>query len=134
MAEIVKFVHHGAEQVTPKILKGIVSKMPMLKLEFTQLKADKFPHLIEQLEFLADVVEDFAEGADNDLPYVAVAEAAWVLAYVHGHQHLVPDLDHHKATVDESAIVRCVLIENEKAFSAYAARHHLSWSKVTVKA
>ncbi len=134
MAEIVKFVHHGAEQVTPKILKGIDSKMPMLKLEFTQLKAEKFPHLISQLEFLADVVEDFAEGADQDLPYVAVAEAAFVLAYVHGHQHLVPDLDHHKATVDESAVVRCVLIENEKAFAAYAQRHHLSWKSITLEA
>ena len=134
MAEIVKFVHHGAEQVTPKILKGIVSKMPLLKLEFTQLKADKFPHLIEQLEFLADVVEDFAEGADNDLPYVAVAEAAFVLAYIHGHTHLIPTYDNHKATVDESAVARCVLIENEKVFAAYAQRHHLSWSKVTVKA
>ncbi len=134
MAEVVKFVHHGAEQVTPRILKGIDSKMPMLKLEFTQLKAEKFPHLIAQLEFLADVVEDFAEGADQDLPYVAVAEAAFVLAYVHGHQHLVPDLDHHKATVDESAVVRCVLIENEKAFAAYAQRHHLSWKSITLEA
>lgn len=134
MAEVVKFVHHGAEQVTPRILKGIDSKMPMLKLEFTQLKAEKFPHLISQLEFLADVVEDFAEGADQDLPYVAVAEAAFVLAYVHGHQHLVPDLDHHKATVDESAVVRCVLIENEKAFAAYAQRHHLSWKSITLEA
>ncbi len=132
MAEIVKFVHHGAEQITPKILKGIDNKMPMLKLEFTQLKADKFPHLIEQLEFLADIVEDFAEGADIDLPYVAVAEAAFVLAYVHGHQHLIPNLDHHQATMDESALVRCVLIENEKAFAAYAKRHHLSWKSVTV--
>lgn len=134
MAEVVKFVHHGAEQVTPRILKGIDSKMPMLKLEFTQLKAEKFPHLIAQLEFLADVVEDFAEGADQDLPYVAVAEAAFVLAYVHGHQHLVPDLDHHKATVDESAVVRCVLMENEKAFAAYAQRHHMSWKAITLKA
>ncbi len=134
MAEVVKFVHHGAEQVTPKILKGINSKLPMLKLEFTQLKAEKFPHLIAQLEFLADVVEDFAEGADTDLPYVAVAEAAFVLVYVHGHQHLVPDLDHHKATVDESAIVRCVLMENEKAFAAFAVRHHLNWNKITLKA
>jgi hypothetical protein len=134
MSEIVKFVHHGASQITPKILKGISSKMPLLKLEFTQLKADKFPHLIQQLEFLADVVEDFAEGADDDLPYVAVAEAAFVLAYVHGHQHLIPDIDHHTATLDESALVRCVLMENEKSFAAFAKRHHLNWGKVTLKA
>jgi hypothetical protein len=29
--------------------------------------------------------------------------------------------------------VRAVLIEHEKSFAAFASRHHLNWSKVTVK-
>ena len=74
MAEIVKFVRHGAAQVTPKILDGIHRKLPMLKMEFAQINAPKFPHLVEQIEFLADVVEDFVEGADKEMPAEEVAE------------------------------------------------------------
>lgn len=133
MLEIVQFVHHGAEQITPKILHGIHKKLPMLKLEFTQLKADKFPHLIEQLEFLADVVEDFVEGAEEDLPYVAVAEAAYALVYAHGHHQLIPNHVNTIGHADESSVVRCAIIENEKVFAAYAKRHHLDWNKVTTK-
>src|SRR2546421_8852807 len=76
MSEIVEFVHHGAAQITPKILRGVHKKLPFLKMEFTQIDAPKYPHLVEQLEFLADVVEDFAEGAEDNLPYLAVTSAA----------------------------------------------------------
>ena len=76
MSEIAEFLHHGAEQITPKILEGIHKKLPALKLEFAEIDAPKYPHLTEQLEFLAGVVEDYVEGADDTLPLVAVAEAA----------------------------------------------------------
>ena len=61
MSEIAEFLHHGAEQITPKILHGIHKKLPALKLQFAEISAPEFPHLVEQLEFLADVVEDFVE-------------------------------------------------------------------------
>ena len=83
MSEIVEFLHHGAEQITPKILRGIHKKLPSLKLQFAQINAPKFPHLVEQLEFLADVVEDFVEGVEDNLPYVAIAEAAYAVVYSH---------------------------------------------------
>jgi len=31
-------------------------------MSFTQIQAPNYPHLIEQLEFLANVVEDLAKG------------------------------------------------------------------------
>lgn len=133
MAEIVKFVHHGSAQVTPKILEGIHKKLPMLKIEFAQINAPKFPHLIEQIEFLADVVEDFVEGADKEVPLVAAAEAAFALAYVHKQHDLIPDTDKQFGYSDDSSVVRTVLMENERVFSAYAKRHHLNWNRVTLK-
>ena len=134
MAEIVQYVHHGAAQVTPKIIDGIHRKLPMLKLEFAQVNAPKFPHLVEQLEFLADVVEDFVEGADKDVPYFAVAEAAFALAYAHKQCDLIPDSNVQFGYADDSAVVRAVLMENEKVLAAYAKRHKLNWNRVTVKA
>ena len=134
MAEIVKFVRHGAAQVTPKILDGIHRKLPMLKMEFAQINAPKFPHLVEQIEFLADVVEDFVEGADKEMPLFAVAEAAFALAYVHKQHDLIPDTNEQFGYADDSGVVRAVLMENEKVLAAYAKRHKLNWNRVTVKA
>jgi len=133
MSEIAEFLHHGAEQITPKILHGIHKKLPALKLQFAEINAPEFPHLVEQLEFLADVVEDFVEGADNDLPYVAVAEAAYALVYAHNELGLIPNHINHVGRADDSAVVRAVLIENERVLSEYAERHDLEWSLVTVK-
>lgn len=133
MAEIVKFVHHGAAQVTPKILEGIHKKLPMLKIEFARISAPKFPHLVEQLEFLADVVEDFVEGADKEVPLFVVAEAAFALAYAHKQRDLIPDTNKQFGYADDSSVVRAVLMENEKVLAAYARRHKLNWKKITVK-
>lgn len=133
MAEIVQFVHRGAAQVTPKILEGIHRKLPMLKIEFAQINAPKFPHLVEQLEFLADVIEDYVDGVDKEVPLVVVAEAAFALAYAHKQHDLIPDHNVEFGYADDSSVVRAVLMENERSLSSYAARHHLSWNRVTVK-
>ena len=133
MSEIVEFLHHGAEQITPKILRGIHKKLPSLKLQFAQINAPKFPHLVEQLEFLADVVEDFVEGVEDNLPYVAIAEAAYALVYSHKDSGLIPNHINHIGRADDSALVRAVLIENERVLSEYAERHEFEWSKITVK-
>ena len=131
MSEIAEFLHHGAEQITPKILNGIHKKLPALKLEFSEINAPKYPHLAEQLEFLAGVVEDHVEGADDTLPLVAVAEAAYALAYAHKQLGLIPKHLPYIGHADESSIVRAILIENERVLSEYAERHDIDW--VTVK-
>ena len=83
MSEIVNFVNHGAASITPAMLEKVLRQLPQWKLEFTQIYAPLFPHLVDQLEFLADAVEDTAEGAYKDLPYFAVAEAVFALVYAH---------------------------------------------------
>jgi len=128
MSEIVEFVHRGAAQITPKILRGVHKKLPFLKMEFTQIDAPKYPHLVEQLEFLADVVEDFA-----DLTYLAVTSATFALIYAHRQKDLIPDFVPEFGHADESAVVRAVLMEHAKVFADYAARRHLNWARITVK-
>ena len=108
-------------------------KLPSLKLQFAQINAPKFPHLVEQLEFLADVVEDFVEGVEDNLPYVAIAEAAYALVYSHKDSGLIPNHINHIGRADDSALVRAVLIENERVLSEYAERHEFEWSTITVK-
>jgi uncharacterized membrane protein YkvA (DUF1232 family) len=133
MPEVAKFVHRGGAQITPKILKGVHKKLPMLKMEFAQINAPKSPHLVEQLEFLANVVEDFVDGADADLPLVTVASAAFALVYAHRQMDLIPDQNPEYGFADDSAVVRAVIIEHEKVLGDYATRHRLNWAKITAK-
>ncbi len=133
MAEIAAFAQRGASRVTPKIMNNLLHRLPMLKAEFTQIHAPKFPHLVEQLEFLADVVEDFAEGAYKDIPYAAAAAAAFAIIYTHRLLDIIPDFVAKVSFEDDSAVVRAVLIMFEKDFEKYAHAQHLNWKKVTVE-
>lgn len=134
MGEVAQFVHSGAAKITPQILHGIHRKLPQLKLEFATIHAPKFPHLVDQLEFLANVVEDFADGHADQLPYVTVAAAAFALIYSHRQLDLIPDSVPDLGHADESAVVRAVLIEHERVLADYAAVRNVNWARVTVKA
>lgn len=133
MPEIAKFVHNGAARITQKILRGVHKKLPLLKVEFAQINAPRFPHLVDQLEFLADVVEDFAEGAAEDMPLVTIASATFALIYAHRQMDLIPDSVPEFGHADDSGVVRAVLIEHERFLSNYAAKRGISWAKISVK-
>ncbi len=131
MPEIVKFVNSGAASITPAIAEKALRQLPQWKLEFTQIHAPLFPHLVDQLEFLADAVEDAAEGAYKELPYYAVAQAVFALIYSHKKVGVIPDSVLNLGYADDSSVVRAVLIQNEKAFATYAESQGASWQKIT---
>lgn len=131
MPEIVKFVNHGAASITPAIAERVVRLLPQWKLEFTQIDAPQFPHLVSQLELLADAVEDTVEGAYKDLPYFAMAQAVFALIYAHKKLGIIPDSLLNLGYADDSSVVRAVLIQNEKAFAIYAGAQGLNWQKIT---
>ncbi len=133
MAEIDRYVREHAGQITPAVLEKLLAKLPLLKMEFTQIEAPGFPRLFEQLEFLADVVEDFAEGADREIPYVTVAEAAFALLSVHKHLGLLPEKPETAGHADDSTVVRAVLTSNREALASYAARHDVPWAGALAK-
>jgi hypothetical protein len=133
MSEIVNYVNHGAAQITPAIVEKVLRHLPLWKVEFTQINAPKFPHLVDQLEFLADAVEDSAEGVYKELPYFALAEAVFALTCAHRQTNLIPAIIPELAGADDSSIVRAVLIQNEKAFDKYATSQGINWSSITSK-
>ena len=63
MPEIANFVNNGAASITPGVADKVLRQLPQWKLEFTQINAPLFPHLVDQLEFLADAIEDGLEVA-----------------------------------------------------------------------
>jgi uncharacterized membrane protein YkvA (DUF1232 family) len=131
MAEIVDFVTRGAASITPAIVDKVLRALPQWKLEFTQIYEPLFPHLGNQLDFLAHVVEDVAEGAYKEIPYYAVAQATFALIYTHKKVGIIPDTVLNLGRADDSSVVRAVLIPNEKAFAIYAASLDIDWSKIT---
>jgi len=131
MAEIVDFVNRGAATITPAIVEKVLRHLPQWKLEFTQIYEPLFPHLVDQLEFLADAVEDAAEGAYKHLPYNAFAQAVFALVYAHKKVGIIPDSVLSLGRADDSSVVRAVLIQNEKAFAIFAATQDVEWSRIT---
>jgi len=122
MSEIVEFLNHGAASVSPAIVDKMLRALPQWKLEYTQIYEPLFPHLGFQLEFLANAVEDSAEGAYKELPYYAIAQATFALIYAHKRVGIIPDSVLNLGRADDSSVVRAVLIQNEKAFAIYARR------------
>jgi len=131
MPEIAKFVNGAAASITPNIAEKVLRQLPQWKLEFTQIRTPQFPHLVDQLEFLANAVEDAVEGAYKDLPYTAVAQAVFALLYAHKKMGIIPDSILELGRADDSSVVRAVLIQNEKAFAAYATAQGVNWQKIT---
>jgi len=133
MSEIAKFVNNGSASVTPSVAEKVLRHLPQWKLEFTQINAPKFPHLVDQLEFLADAVEDAVEGAYKELPYAAVAQAVFALIYAHKKTGIIPEGVLEMVGADNSSVVRAVLIQNEKAFAIFAGTQGVDWRKITSK-
>ncbi len=131
MSEIAKFVNNGALSITPGIAEKVLRQLPQWKLEFTQINAPLFPHLVDQLEFLADAAEDALEGAYKELPYAALAQTIFALVYAHKKVGIIPDSVLNLGYADNSSIVRAVLIQNEKAFAIYAGDQGRNWQKIT---
>ena len=133
MAEISQFAERGAGMITPAILKGVHKKLPYLKLKFTEINDPAYPHLIDQLEFLAGVVEDFAEGVEENMPYLTAAAAAFALIYAHRQVDMIPEQLPESSHADDSAVVRAVLVGHQKVFSGYATRHKMKWESISLE-
>jgi uncharacterized membrane protein YkvA (DUF1232 family) len=131
MSEIAKFVNNGSASITPAIAEKVLRHLPQWKLEFTQINAPKFPHLVDQLEFLADAVEDAIEGAYKEMPYTALEQAVFALIYAHKKMGIIPESVLELGRADDSSVVRAVLIQNEKAFAIYAGTQGVDWRKIT---
>ena len=134
MSEIVKFVNRGAASINPALARKVLRQLPQWKLEFTQINAPNFPHLVDQLEFLTDAVEDAVEGAYMELPYIAVAQAVFALLYAHRKMSVIPEGILEMGGADNSSVVRAVLIQNEKSFAIYAGKQGVDWRQITSRA
>lgn len=130
-SEIAQFVENGASRITPHVIESLLHKLPMLKAEFTQINEPLLPHLVDQLEFLADSVEDVADSSYPHLSYHAFCAAAFALIYAHNAVDIIPDEVPGMGHADDSAVVRYVLLRYKTEFEAYAINRELDWNTIT---
>jgi uncharacterized membrane protein YkvA (DUF1232 family) len=82
---------------------------------------------------LAAVVEDFAEGVEENMPYQTATAAAFALIYAHRQFDLIPEEYPEAGHANDSAVVRAVLVGHQKVLSAYAARHKIKWETISLE-
>lgn len=134
MAQLAEYVRNNAGKLTPQILRGVQKKLPMMRLKFAQINSPEYPHLSVQLEFLAQLVEDFLDGKVDNVPYCAMTYAAFALIYAERENDIIPDSVPEFGMSDDSGIVRVVLIEHEKVLSEYAKGRCMNWERISTGA
>jgi uncharacterized membrane protein YkvA (DUF1232 family) len=119
--ELKQFVTDGARRITPLHVDKLVRLLPEIRLAITQVV--DFPHLPDQVEFLAELVEDFQAGLSQDIPYTAIAEAAFALLYLRKHVDIIPDGIPGMGRADDAAIVTTVFENYKQPFLKHVLAH-----------
>lgn len=109
-----QYILDGARRVTPLYVSKLVRHLPEIRLVATQIM--DFPHLADQVEFLAELIEDFYSGLNQDVPYTAIAEAAFALSYLRKGGDIIPDKIPGIGYADDAAIITTVFETYKEAF------------------
>jgi uncharacterized membrane protein YkvA (DUF1232 family) len=112
--DVEKFILEGARRITPVRLERMIRQLPEIRLVATQVT--EFPQLPDQVEFLAQLIEDFYSGLSPDIPYTAIAEAAFALSYLRKGIDIIPDSISGLGYADDAAIINVVFETYKQPF------------------
>ena len=112
--ELQDFITDGARRITPVHLDKLVRWLPEIRLAVTQVT--EFPNLADQVEFLAEIIEDFQAGLNRSIPFTAIAESAFALFYLRKGVDILPDAIPRTGYADDAAIVNAVFENYKRPF------------------
>ena len=125
--ELLAFLEAQAARLTPADLTALAERLPTLRERFRSVASLESPDLAEQLEFLAEIVEDCASGVDCQVPESCRREAAFVLLYLEREGDILPDATPEIGLLDDLALVNAVLCRHEAALRATPRGHLWTW-------
>jgi uncharacterized membrane protein YkvA (DUF1232 family) len=112
--ELQGYITDGARRITPAHLDKLVRLLPNIRLAVTQVT--EFPDLPDQVEFLAEIIEDFHAGLNRSVPFTAIAESAFALFYLRKVTDIIPDSIPKAGFIDDAAIVAAVFETYKRPF------------------
>jgi uncharacterized membrane protein YkvA (DUF1232 family) len=112
--ELHDFITDGARRITPAHLDKLVRLLPKIRLAITQVT--EFPDLPDQVEFLAEIIEDFHAGLNRSIPFTAIAESAFALFYLRKATDIIPDSIPRAGYADDAAIITAVFENYKRPF------------------
>ena len=112
--ELQEFITDGARRITPVHLDKLIRLLPKIRLAVNQVT--DFPDLPDQVEFLAEIIEDFHAGLNRSIPFTAIAESAFALFYVRKANDLIPDSIPRSGYSDDAAIITAVFEHYKRPF------------------
>lgn len=112
--DLEKFILEGARRITPTSLGRLIRQLPEIRLVATQVT--EFAQLPDQVEFLAQLIEDFYSGLSPDIPYTAIAESAFALSYLRKGIDIIPDSISGVGYADDAAIINVVFETYKQPF------------------
>jgi uncharacterized membrane protein YkvA (DUF1232 family) len=112
--ELRDFIYDGARRITPAHLDKLVRVLPKIRLSITQVT--DFPNLPDQVEFLAEMIEDFHAGLNRSIPFTAIAESAFALFYLRKATDMLSDSVQQAGYADDAAIITAVFESYKQPF------------------
>ena len=125
--ELLAFLDTQAAHLTDEDLAALAERLPALRERFHGVAGCESPELAEQLEFLAQLVEDAVAGVNCEVPDACRREAAFALLYLERGGDILPDQTPGIGLVDDLAIVNAVLCRHEAALRATPRGHLWKW-------
>jgi uncharacterized membrane protein YkvA (DUF1232 family) len=111
--ELQDFITDGARRITPVHLDKLIRLLPKIRLAVNQVT--EFPDLPDQVEFLAEIIEDFHAGLNRSIPFTAIAESAFALFYVRKVNDLIPD-SIPRSGYSDAAVITAVFENYKRPF------------------
>ena len=124
-SEIGSFIESQARAVSIADINRLIVDLPALREQFSNIPAQAYPKLADQLQFLSLVVE---EQVVRDPAGQMVGEAAFALVYFQRATDLIPDPIPGMGLLDDAMIVRIVLSRHEQAFKLSPHGYKLCWA------
>ena len=125
--ELSDFIQIQARALSLGHLDELIVDLLALRERFTEISAQPYPYLADQLEFLSLVVESQADGLKRDPVPQMLAEASFALLYFQRTTDLIPDSITGLDLLDDAVVVSMVLRRHAHAFKCNSHADKLRW-------